>query len=146
MLLLWPHTYMNRSGASVLAARDFYKLKNEDVLIVCDDFNLPLGKLRFRRMDRPAGRRVWPTSFACWAPKRCRGCASASARLRRAGTPLTTCWQVHRQDQPIVDEAIVRACRRGRNLGSPRHAGVHERIQLAQLGLLRIRSPSTVYD
>jgi PTH1 family peptidyl-tRNA hydrolase len=47
-LLLWPHTFMNLSGASVLAARDFYKLDNVDLLIVCDDFNLPLAKLRMR--------------------------------------------------------------------------------------------------
>ena len=54
MLLLWPHTFMNRSGGSVLAARDFYKIPDEDVLIVCDDFNLPLAKLRFRA-DGTAG-------------------------------------------------------------------------------------------
>lgn len=47
-LLLCPHTYMNRSGASVLAACDFYKLELEDVLIVCDDFNLALARLRVR--------------------------------------------------------------------------------------------------
>src|SRR5579871_1365019 len=47
-LLLWPHTFMNLSGASVLAARDFYKLVDADLLVVCDDFNLPLGKLRVR--------------------------------------------------------------------------------------------------
>jgi peptidyl-tRNA hydrolase, PTH1 family len=47
-LLLWPHTFMNLSGTSVLAARDFYKLDVTDLLIVCDDFNLPLAKLRFR--------------------------------------------------------------------------------------------------
>jgi PTH1 family peptidyl-tRNA hydrolase len=47
-LLLTPLTYMNLSGASVLAARDFYKIENQDILIVCDDFNLPLAKLRFR--------------------------------------------------------------------------------------------------
>ena len=47
-LLLWPATYMNLSGASVLAARDFYKLELEDLLVVCDDFNLTLGKLRLR--------------------------------------------------------------------------------------------------
>lgn len=47
-LLLCPHTYMNRSGASVLAACDFYKLNSEDVLVVCDDFNLPLTRLRVR--------------------------------------------------------------------------------------------------
>ncbi len=50
-LLLWPETYMNLSGGSLLAARDFYKLDNKELLVVCDDFNLPLAKLRFR----PAG-------------------------------------------------------------------------------------------
>jgi PTH1 family peptidyl-tRNA hydrolase len=47
-LLLWPHTYMNRSGISVAEACQFYKLDHEDLLVVCDDFNLPLAKLRFR--------------------------------------------------------------------------------------------------
>jgi peptidyl-tRNA hydrolase, PTH1 family len=54
VLLLWPHTFMNRSGGSALAARDFYKIANEEVLVVCDDFNLPLGKLRVRT-DGSAG-------------------------------------------------------------------------------------------
>jgi len=47
-LLLCPHTYMNLSGGSVLAARDFYKVPDEQILIVCDDINLPLGKIRLR--------------------------------------------------------------------------------------------------
>ena len=47
-ILLTPWTYMNRSGGSVLAARDFYKIANEDLLVVCDDLNLPVAKLRIR--------------------------------------------------------------------------------------------------
>ena len=47
--LLKPQTYMNLSGQSVLATRDFYKIENQDLLIVCDDFNLPLAKLRLDR-------------------------------------------------------------------------------------------------
>ncbi|MEX2112457.1 MAG: aminoacyl-tRNA hydrolase [Pirellulales bacterium] len=56
-LLLCPHTLMNRSGASVLAARDFYKIETEDLLIVGDDLNLPLGKLRFRGSGSSGGQR-----------------------------------------------------------------------------------------
>lgn len=56
-LLLCPHTLMNLSGASVLATRDFYKLANEDLLIVCDDFNLPLAKLRIRTGGSSGGQK-----------------------------------------------------------------------------------------
>lgn len=56
-LLLWPQTYMNRSGTSVVQARDFYKLENEQLLVVCDDFNLPLAKLRFRARGSSGGQK-----------------------------------------------------------------------------------------
>ena len=48
VLLLWPLTWMNLSGSSVLAARDFYKIDETEMLIACDDFNLPLDTLRLR--------------------------------------------------------------------------------------------------
>ncbi len=47
-LLLWPLTWMNLSGSSVLAARDFYKIDESAMLVACDDFNLPLDTLRLR--------------------------------------------------------------------------------------------------
>jgi PTH1 family peptidyl-tRNA hydrolase len=56
-VLLCPHTLMNRSGISVVKARDFYKLGNEDLLVVCDDLNLPLGKLRFRAKGSSGGQK-----------------------------------------------------------------------------------------
>lgn len=54
-LLLWPHTLMNLSGRSVAAAMAFYQLELGELLVVCDDFNLPLGKLRFRKEGSAGG-------------------------------------------------------------------------------------------
>lgn len=48
LLLLRPETFMNLSGTSVLEARQFYKVPLDELLVVCDDLNLPLGKLRVR--------------------------------------------------------------------------------------------------
>lgn len=55
VLLLCPTTYMNLSGGSVLAARDFYKLELTDILVICDDFNLDLGQLRIRGKGSAGG-------------------------------------------------------------------------------------------
>ena len=57
LVLLSPQTFMNASGASVLAARDFYKLHNTELLIVCDDLHLPLGSLRIRAQGSSGGQK-----------------------------------------------------------------------------------------
>jgi len=48
VLLVKPQTYMNLSGRSLLAVTQFYKLAFPDVLIVCDDLDLPVGRMRLR--------------------------------------------------------------------------------------------------
>jgi len=48
VLLLKPETFMNLSGRSVRQAAQFYKIEPADLLVICDDLSLPLGKLRIR--------------------------------------------------------------------------------------------------
>ena len=48
VLLLKPETFMNLSGRSVGQAVRFFKLPVTDLLVVCDDLSLPVGKLRLR--------------------------------------------------------------------------------------------------
>ena len=55
VLLIKPLTFMNLSGRAVRAVLDFYKLPVEQLLVVCDDFNLPLGKLRVRAKGSHGG-------------------------------------------------------------------------------------------
>ncbi len=57
VLLLRPQTYMNRSGQSIGEARDFYKLPVTDMLVICDDLNLPLGRLRCRASGSSGGQK-----------------------------------------------------------------------------------------
>src|SRR5207249_3000694 len=48
VLLLKPETFMNLSGRSVRQAVRFYQLEVADLLVICDDLSLPLGRLRLR--------------------------------------------------------------------------------------------------
>ncbi|HVK15824.1 MAG TPA: aminoacyl-tRNA hydrolase [Fimbriiglobus sp.] len=55
VLLVKPETFMNLSGRAVRQVVDFYKLSPADLLVVSDDFNLPLGKLRARAKGSHGG-------------------------------------------------------------------------------------------
>jgi PTH1 family peptidyl-tRNA hydrolase len=55
VLLVKPLTFMNLSGRAVRAILDFYKVPVENLLVVCDDINLPLGKLRIRMKGSHGG-------------------------------------------------------------------------------------------
>lgn len=57
VLLIAPQTYMNLSGQSVQKFVSFYQLAPTDVLVVCDDLNLPLGKLRIRPSGSAGGQK-----------------------------------------------------------------------------------------
>lgn len=48
VLLIKPRTYMNESGQSVQAAMAFYRVPKDQILLVCDDYALDLGRLRLR--------------------------------------------------------------------------------------------------
>jgi len=57
IILAQPQTYMNRSGTAVYALIRAYHLDLADVLVICDDLDLPLGRLRLRSQGGDGGHR-----------------------------------------------------------------------------------------
>ncbi len=55
VLLVKPETFMNLSGRAVRQVLDFYQLPLTELLVICDDMALPLGKLRFRARGTHGG-------------------------------------------------------------------------------------------
>lgn len=55
VILLKPTTYMNLSGESVREVVDFYKISNEDILVIYDDISLDIGRLRIRDKGSAGG-------------------------------------------------------------------------------------------
>lgn len=53
--LLMPQTFMNESGRSVRAALDWFGLRADQLLVIVDDMDLPLGRLRLRSSGSAGG-------------------------------------------------------------------------------------------
>lgn len=55
VILLKPQTYMNLSGEAVIAAMNFFKIDIDDILVIYDDLDMPVGKLRLRKTGSAGG-------------------------------------------------------------------------------------------
>ena len=55
VILLEPQTYMNESGRSVSQVANFFKVDPEDILIIQDDMDMPIGKIRIRANGKSGG-------------------------------------------------------------------------------------------
>ena len=57
VLLMKPQTYMNLSGKAVAPAASFYKVKPENVIVLSDDVNLDVGRMRVRKNGSDGGQK-----------------------------------------------------------------------------------------
>ncbi len=110
VLLFKPQTFMNCSGQAVREIVKFHNLPLKDVLIICDDLNLPLGKIRLRRQGTDGGHKGLKSIINSLGKK-------DFPRLRLGiGTPPSdlvadkyVLSRFPRADRPTVEEAVSRA-------------------------------------
>ena len=57
VLLMLPQTYMNLSGEAVREAAQFYKIAPEHILVISDDINLDVGRMRLRTGGSDGGQK-----------------------------------------------------------------------------------------
>lgn len=55
VILLKPLTYMNLSGESIRELANFYKLEDDEIIVVYDDISLDIGRLRIREKGSAGG-------------------------------------------------------------------------------------------
>ena len=55
IVLIEPQTFMNQSGKAVKSLNNFYKIKNSDLIVIHDDIDLFLGKIRISKNRGSAG-------------------------------------------------------------------------------------------
>lgn len=55
VMLAQPQTFMNLSGESVRALMDYYKLEEEELIVIYDDISLDVGQIRVRKKGSAGG-------------------------------------------------------------------------------------------
>ena len=110
VLIAKPLTMMNASGEAVAALCRYYRLGVEDLLVVADDVNLPLGRLRARARGSAGGHNGFKSvaqHLGTDAFARLRvGVGRGDARRDLADHVLA---RFDGDEQPTIDAAIVRA-------------------------------------
>jgi PTH1 family peptidyl-tRNA hydrolase len=112
VLLVKPLTYMNASGRCVQQVVAYYQLPLDDLLVVCDDFQLPLGKLRFRSQGSHGGHnglrdiqeRLGTTAY----PRLRIGVGPPPAPGQAVEHVLS---RFRPEEQPVIEEAVRHAVR-----------------------------------
>lgn len=77
--LLNPSTYMNRSGLSIKALADFFKIQPQQILVAHDELDLPPGTAKLKKAAAMADTTACGTPLLTSAPTTSSACASASA-------------------------------------------------------------------
>lgn len=57
VILVKPKTYMNNSGMAISLIKEFYKIDNNDIWVIYDDIDLPIGSFRIRQGGGAGGHR-----------------------------------------------------------------------------------------
>ena len=110
LVLVKPQTFMNLSGQCVTELVSWYKPEMDHLLLIYDDIDLPLGKLRMREKGS-AGTHNGMRSVIGLLGRLSRGCASAWAKSRRAGSWPTGCSAITRPRR-IARRSSMRFCAR----------------------------------
>lgn len=110
VLLLRPHTLMNLSGDAVTAAARFYKVPPAQILVICDDVNLPVGKLRFRAKGSDGGHNgLWNIINRLGTPEFARLRLGVGAPPPGMPMPDYVLGRYLATERPLIEEAVHHA-------------------------------------
>ncbi|MEK7369781.1 MAG: aminoacyl-tRNA hydrolase [Planctomycetota bacterium] len=111
LILVKPLTYMNHSGLSVKGVLNHYACSIDSLMVICDDLNLPLGRLRIRRKGSSGGHKGLESiihSLGSTEFPRLRiglGLPSQGQASEYVLTPFP------KEETGVIDEALEQACK-----------------------------------
>lgn len=109
VLLMKPLTYMNESGSAVSQAVSYYKIDPQDILIIHDDMDLPVGSVRIRKKGSAGGQKGMKSIISCLNTDeiaRIRIGVGHSARGNHKIVPDWVLSPISKEDRDIFHKAL----------------------------------------
>lgn len=112
-LLVKPLTYMNNSGSAVVDVMKYYRIQPEKMLVICDDFQLPLGTLRLRAKGSDGGHNglrsiIYHLQSEEFPRLRC-GIASDAMPKRKSEMARFVLSEFEESEKSVVENMVIRA-------------------------------------
>jgi peptidyl-tRNA hydrolase, PTH1 family len=109
VLLVKPLTFMNHSGYPLFKVAQFYKIEPRQILVVLDDFALPLGRLRFRARGGAGGHNGLDSVIAQFGTEEIPRLRIGIGAAPQEGTIDYVLSRFFDEEKPIVRSTIDRA-------------------------------------
>lgn len=111
VILLKPMTYMNLSGESVILVANYFKITSEDIIVIYDDINLDVGRLRIREKGSAGGHNGIKNIIAHLGtdvfPRIRVGVGMKPPRMDLADYVTS---RFSKEEQPYMEEGFEKAC------------------------------------
>jgi peptidyl-tRNA hydrolase, PTH1 family len=109
VLAIKPLSFMNRSGHPLFTVSQFYKIEPQQILIVLDDFALPLGRLRLRAQGGPGGHNGLESIIAQFGTEEIPRLRVGIGAAPRDGSVDYVLSRFFDDEKPIVRSTVERA-------------------------------------
>ena len=109
VILMEPLTFMNLSGNAVRACADYYHIEPEDILVIHDDMDLPVGSVRIRTKGSSGGQKGMKHIISCMGTDeitRIRIGVGHSTRVAHEVVPDWVLSPVSKEDREAFDHSI----------------------------------------
>ncbi len=110
IVLLKPQTFINLSGHAVKEAADMYKVSLQDIMVICDDLDLPLGKLRVRRSGGSGGHRGIESLIASLGSRDFSRLRVGIGRPAVGGAADYVLSRFSKEEYPLIEETLDKSC------------------------------------
>lgn len=112
VLLMKPLTYMNESGSALSQAVSFYKIEPQDILVLHDDMDLPVGSVRIRKKGSAGGQKGMKSIISCLKTDEIARIRIGVGHSQKGNHEIVPDWvlsPVSKADRDVFDTALKAA-------------------------------------